>query len=182
MHTKPNSPPARIREATSDAPSKPVSPNAPEGKTADEIAARFGWTNRRNVYHHYRLAKDASPALRETLQGGKLGLHVALALIDSKAVELGEEREREILKTVVEREMSVRETRSHVERVRRGSKGQSSDGSANDARAFLRDHKNGAFTIAARIDPHHPENLDDAITAVELALKRMRHLKRTLQP
>jgi ParB family chromosome partitioning protein len=152
-----------------------------EGRTGDEIAARFGWTNRRNVYHHYRLAKEASPALREALQQGGLSLHVALALIDAKAADLGEQLEREILKTVVEREMSVRETKSHVIRARQAAQPSRPD-RATLADRYIRDHKNGAFTITARIDPQHPESLDVLIGAIETALKRTKQLKRKLAP
>jgi ParB/RepB/Spo0J family partition protein len=150
-----------------------------EGRTGDEIAARFGWTNRRNVYHHYRLAKEASPALREALQQGGLSLHVALALIDAKAADLGAHLEREILKIVVEREMSVRETKSHVIRARQAAQPSRPD-RATGADGYIRDHKNGAFTITARIDPHHPENLDALIASIETALKRTKQLKRKL--
>jgi ParB family chromosome partitioning protein len=152
-----------------------------EGRTADEIAARFGWTNRRNVYHHYRLAKEASPALREALQQGGLSLHVALALIDAKAADLGEQLEREILKTVVEREMSVRETKSHIMRARQAAQPSRADRS-HGAASYIRDHKHGAFTILARIDPHYPESLDAVIAAIESALKRAKKLKRKLDP
>jgi ParB/RepB/Spo0J family partition protein len=151
-----------------------------EGKTADEIACRFGWTNRRNVYHHYRLAKDASAALREAMQAGGLSLHVALALIDTKAAALGEALEREILRSVVENEMSVREARNHVARVRRARDGDAGNDGSSSRPSFIRDHKNGAFTISARIDPSQPEALNDAIASVESALKRMKHLRKKL--
>jgi ParB family chromosome partitioning protein len=150
-----------------------------EGRTGDEIAARFGWTNRRNVYHHYRLAKEASPALREALQQSGLSLHVALAMIEAKAADLGEQTEREILKTVVERELSVRETKSHVLRARQAAQLARSDRSTSTD-GYIRDHKHGGFTLAARIDHHHPEKLDAVISAIETALKRARKLKRKL--
>jgi ParB/RepB/Spo0J family partition protein len=151
-----------------------------EGQTADEIAARFGWSSRRNVYFHYRLANDASPAMRDALQQGGLSLHVALALIDAKAASLGDQKEREILKTVVEHEMSVREAKNHVLRIRRAV--EAASGEPSTRVGYLRDHKNGAFTISARIDPQHPDDLDEAIASVELALKRMKQIKRKLEP
>jgi ParB/RepB/Spo0J family partition protein len=151
-----------------------------EGHTAEEISARFGWTGRRNVYFHYRLANEASPALRDALQQGGLSLHVALALIDAKAASLGDAKEREILKTVAEQEMSVREAKNHVLRIRRAATGASGEPSTRVG--YLRDHKNGAFTITARIDPQQPDDLDEAIASVELALKRMKQIKRKLEP
>jgi ParB/RepB/Spo0J family partition protein len=152
-----------------------------EGKTAEEIAARFRWTNRRNVYHHYRLAKEASPNLREAMQRDALSLHVALAVIDGKAAAFGDAVEREILNTIVESGMSIREARNHIERVRRAQESGAA-GSRTRRDPFLREHKEGAFTIAARIDPKHPDNLGEAIASVEIALKRMRQLKRKLEP
>jgi ParB family transcriptional regulator, chromosome partitioning protein len=153
-----------------------------EGRTAEQIAVRMGWTHERQVYNHLRLAKDASPALCTAVQGRRLSFTVALALIEAKSAALGESLERDIIETVIENDMTVREVRAHVNRVRKAAPDQQSgDADAKGAtKSYLREYKSGAFTINARLDPNAPSDVEEIIAALELALKRSRQVKRKL--
>jgi ParB/RepB/Spo0J family partition protein len=153
-----------------------------EGKTAEQIARRMRWTNDRNVFLHIRVAKEASPALRSEIHARRVSFTLAVTLVEERVRELGEETEREILDSIIEGAMSVREARVYVARMRRTRSG-SNLRRARSApeRSFLRELEGGAFTITARIDPSDPAALDANLNALALALKRGRELKRKSQ-
>jgi ParB family chromosome partitioning protein len=154
-----------------------------EGKTLEQIAKRMGWSSPRSVTNHLRLARESSDALRAALQGRSVGLYIALALLDCKTAELGVEKEKDTIKTIVENEMSVREARAFVARTRAAAKRAGHTGSEtdDDRPQYIREFKNGAFIVNARLDPSEPAKLDDAIASLEDALKRARQLKRKIK-
>jgi ParB/RepB/Spo0J family partition protein len=153
-----------------------------DGMTADQIATHMKWANRRNVHHHLRVLKESSSAIRQALQARQIALHVALALIDTKAAELGETTEREILTTVIDSELSIRETKNHVARVRRAaSTGASTDDPAHPMVNHVREFKNGLVALSLRLDPRKPEEIDGALASLEIAMKKARQMKRKLK-
>jgi ParB-like chromosome segregation protein Spo0J len=153
-----------------------------EGKTAEQIARRMRWTNDRNVFLHVRVAKEASPAIRSELQARRVSFTLSVMLVEEKIRELGEDAEREILDSIIEGAMSVREARTYVARTRRARSSSTHSRTAHPETTFLRELQGGAFTITARIDPSDPAALDAGLKALALALKRGRELKRRNLP
>jgi ParB/RepB/Spo0J family partition protein len=154
-----------------------------EGKTANEIAARMRWKSRRYVQDHLRLAREASAALRDALQTRKIRLHHALELIEAKTVDLGEEVERETLKTIFESGMSVRQTRVYLARLRRTVSGGSelAPPAIEDRPTYLKEYA-GGFAINARIDlARGAFDFDGVEASLDLARRRLRQLRKQHQ-
>lgn len=152
-----------------------------DGRTAEEIALRMGWNGERQVFRHLKLAREASPALRLRLQARQVNASVAFALLEEGLGELGDNVQSELLRTVVENEMSVRDARACLARTKSAQNPRPDSSPKNSETIFLQEYKNGSFAITAKIDPKKPEHLDKAIASLETALKRARLLKRKLE-
>lgn len=155
-----------------------------QGMTIEQIAKRMDWKGDRAVYHHLRVAKEASEQLRAALQARKLSFKVAVVLVETKTAQLGDPTEREILQTIMENGMSARQARAHVARVAKAisTTGPSELASAPETKPHsIKEYKNGAFMITAKIDPSDPAEVPEAIAIIEVALKRARQLQKKLR-
>lgn len=153
-----------------------------EGKTVEQIAQCMRWASDRQVFRHLKLAKEATPAIRREVAAGRLSTTVALVLLEHGFAEFGPDAQAAVLQLICESEMSVREVRAHLVRLKRELPPVDvPPRSVEPAPSAIREHKNGAFTITAPIDPEKPQHLHDTIESLRTALKRATVLERKLE-
>jgi ParB-like chromosome segregation protein Spo0J len=153
-----------------------------DGMTVEEIARYIGWDGERQVYRHLKLAKEATPALRGALQARKLSFTVAIALLEDGIADLAPATQEQMLRTIVEKELSVRDARAHFARAKRGvSDTPPSAAPRPNTPASIREHKNGTIILSARFDPKDLIQLQRAITVVQDAVKRAKTFERKLR-
>jgi ParB/RepB/Spo0J family partition protein len=151
------------------------------GKTAEQIAQRMGWTDRRQVFRHLRLLKEGSPVLRASLQDRKITFSIAALLLEAKSADLGDGVEEELIQSIAESEMSLREVQGYLRRLRKSASSTVSDGARGaPPQPRIRELKNGAFSVNVLVEPRTIESLDEALESLEAALKRGRQLRRRL--
>lgn len=121
-----------------------------------------------------RVAKQASPPLRTALQLRRVTLALATAFLELQVEGCPVEVQEEILTEAVDQECSVREFRRLVNR-----RLASTPPPRVQHTGFLREQKNGAFSLSLKVVPGDAAAIDERIAALQEALKRARKLRKT---
>lgn len=148
-----------------------------DGYSTKQIAHHMGWESERQVFNYLRLAKEATPQMRLILQKKLLTLTVALEIVKAFGdADFSPELQEKAIQGVIEGDLSGKKLDAYLRRLRQQEpeKKTVQDG-------FIKQFKNGGFSIAARVDPKNPETIEDAIVALRSALDQARRLKRKLE-
>jgi ParB/RepB/Spo0J family partition protein len=144
-----------------------------EGKTFQQIAMRIGFGSEKTVSRYLRIAKDAPDPLREALQRRQISMKLASTFLE-QALKLGLEEQKELLKTVIENDLSVAQFRRLAKRT------SPKEPKPVPPRAPVRETKDGGFVLAqTRVVPES-DSVEHAITVLQQALQRARAMKRQL--
>lgn len=149
-----------------------------EGRTHQEIAVRMGWDSERQAGRHLRLAKNASLPLREALQRRLMTMAQAMVFLDAIPETCPVETQKRIIDAAAENEFSARELEGFI---RRQLKSVAPVVPATVQDEYIRVLKNGGFHVAAKFDPRTPEKIDEAINALQDALRRAKIFKRRME-
>lgn len=149
-----------------------------DGVSVDEIARRFSWSSRRSAEYHLRIAKEASPPLREALQQSSLAVKHAIELLKAFAQHATPEpQQQEIIQTIVVRGLSA----AKIARLVAKHGAPSAPPSAPAVEGWhLSESKTGVISFRGRAEPNNPEQLEAVANELAGLLRKLRSQRRRI--
>jgi ParB family chromosome partitioning protein len=143
------------------------------GYTTSDVARHIGCVDRQ-ASNYLRLAREASPPMREALQKGQLSFRAALELLVSLDGVPSPDHEA-LIARIVSEELSGKRLTAFL----RGHRPSKTDGRSTSQ--YVRPLPNGGFAIHARLDPADPEKMDEVLAAISSAIQASKKLARSQQ-
>lgn len=149
-----------------------------DGVPVDEIARRFSWSSRRSAENHLRIAREASPPLREALQHAQIAVKHAVELLKAFAQHsTPEPLQQEIIQTVIVRGLSA----AKIPRLVAQHAAPSEPSPSPRIEGWhISESKTGVISFRGRAMPDNPDQLEAVANELASLLRKLRNQRRRL--